>query len=120
MDALSSALSELRAGRISAGHAKALLSLPDDDLVRAALREVVSMDLSVRATERKVKAMMAPRRKPLRSAPPSYPHQAERLTRALGTRVRIEPKARGDRGRIVIEYASADELDRLMHQLGPA
>lgn len=114
------ALGELRAGRISAGHAKALLSLPDDDLIRTALREVVSQDLSVRATERKVKAMMAPKRKPVRAAPPSFPHQAERLTRTLGTRVRIEARAKGERGRIVIEYYSEEELDRLVRQLGPA
>lgn len=114
------ALTELRAGRISAGHAKALLSLPEDEMIRAVLREVIAQDLSVRATERKVKAIMAPRRKRTRTAAPTYPHQAETLTRSLGTRVKIEARARGNRGRIVIEYFSEEELDRLVQHLAQA
>ncbi|MCB9779763.1 MAG: ParB/RepB/Spo0J family partition protein [Alphaproteobacteria bacterium] len=107
------ALAELRAGAISAGHAKALLSLPDDDLIRTVLREVIAQDLSVRATERRVKAIMAPRRKKKRTAAPTYPHLQEKLTRSLGTKVKVEARASGNRGRIVLEWFSPDELDRL-------
>ncbi|RME20789.1 MAG: ParB/RepB/Spo0J family partition protein [Deltaproteobacteria bacterium] len=114
------ALTELRAGRITAGHAKALLALPEDDMIQAVLREIIAEDLSVRATERKVKAIMAPRRKRSRPTPPSYPRQSDDLTRHLGTRVRIEARARGDRGRIVIEYHSAEELDSLVRRLASA
>jgi len=113
-------LSELRAGRISAGHAKALLSLPDDDLIRAALREVLTRDLSVRATEQRVKAILAPRRRPQKPPEPTWPHQTETLTRALGTRVKIESRGRGKRGRILIEYYSEEELDRLVRHLAEA
>lgn len=114
------ALTELRAGRITAGHAKALLSLPDDDLIRTVLRDVLAEDLSVRATERKVKAMLAPRRKRQRAPTPTYPHQSDRLGKALGTRVKIESRAKGSRGRIVIEYYSEEDLDRLVRTLGGA
>lgn len=114
------ALTELRGGRITAGHAKALLSLPDDDLIRTVLRDILAEDLSVRATERKVKAILAPRRKRVKAPPPSYPHQAERLTKVLGTRVKIEGRSRSPRGRIVIEYYTEEELDRLVRTLGEA
>lgn len=114
------ALTELRSGRITAGHAKALLSLPDDDLIRTVLRDILAEDLSVRATERKVKAMLAPRRKRHRTPAPTYPHQSEQLTRALGTRVKIEGRSRSPKGRIVIEYYSREELDRLVQALAEA
>ena len=114
------ALSELRAGRITAGHAKALLSLPDDDLIRAALREVLTRDLSVRATEQRVKAIMAPRRRAKKPPEPTWPHLTEALTRVLGTRVKIEGKSHGKRGRILIEYYSEEELDRLVRRLSEA
>ena len=114
------ALAELRAGRISAGHAKALLALPDDDLLRTVLRDVVKGDMSVRATEQRVKAVLAPRRRKATAAAPSYPHLVERLTRTLSARVKIEGRARSKRGRIVIEYFDEDELDRLVRQLSEA
>lgn len=114
------ALAELRAGRITAGHAKALLSLPDDELIRAALREVIKDDLSVRATEKKVKAIMAPRRRKTSTPAPTYPHLIERLTKHLSTRVKIEGRARSKRGRIVLEYFDEEELDRLVQRLSEA
>ena len=114
------ALAELRAGRISAGHAKALLSLPDDDLIRNVLREVVKGDLSVRATEQRVKAVLAPRRRKAGPPAPVYPHLVERLTRTLSARVKIEGRGSSKRGRIVIEYFDEQELDRLVRQLSEA
>lgn len=114
------ALAELRVGRISAGHAKALLGLPDDDLLRTVLREVVKDDLSVRATEQRVKAVLAPRRRVPAPQAPRFPHLEERIGRTLGSRVKIESKPRGGKGRIVIEYFDEDELDRLVRRLGEA
>ncbi len=110
------ALRELRQGRISAGHAKALLALPEDALIRKALREVVTRDLSVRATERLVQTMTKGTKRQ-RNTRPSYPVLDERLTRSLGTRVKIEANARGSKGRIVIDYFSAEELERLVGKL---
>lgn len=114
------ALAELRVGRISAGHAKALLGLPDDDLLRTVLREVVKDDLSVRATEQRVKAVLAPRRRVASPTAPRFPHLEERIGRTLGSRVKIETRPRGGKGRIVIEYFDEDELDRLVQRLGQA
>jgi ParB family chromosome partitioning protein len=114
------ALSELRTGRISAGHGKALLALSDDEQLRRALTEVLEKDLSVRATERLCSTLLraggGARKNPANS--PLALRLGEQLTRSLGTKVKVEPRARGQRGRIVIDYFSREELDRLMERFG--
>jgi ParB family transcriptional regulator, chromosome partitioning protein len=110
-------LEELRAGQITAGHAKALLPLSEPTVLRKTLREVIKRDLSVRATERMVAAIIKPSRRASKPAEPAYQAATEQLTRSLNTRVRIEPRARGKRGKIVIEYFSPEELTRLVEQL---
>ena len=107
---------ELRAGVISAGHAKALLSLPEDGKMRRALNEVVSKELSVRATERLAQKLLQGRRSK-GTQPAAYRHATALLTSTLATKVRIEPKARGDKGRIVIDYYSKEDLTRLVDWL---
>ena len=110
------ALAELRAGSISAGHAKALLSLPDDALMRKALTDIVKNGLSVRGAERLVQRMMADRRSSI-PKPAAYRHAAALLTSTLGTKVQIQTKARGDRGQITIDFHSKEDLTRLVDWL---
>ena len=112
------ALVELRSGRISAGHAKALLSLADDSSIRRALKDVLTRELSVRATEALCRQLALPQKTKAKTTKPALPDVTERLVRALGTRVRVEPRARGDRGRIVIDWFSREELDRIVHCIG--
>jgi len=107
---------ELRAGVISAGHAKALLSLNDEVRMRKAMAEVVNKDLSVRATEKLVQKMLQHRRSKA-TQPAAHRHAAALLTSTLSTKVRIEPKARGEKGRIVIDYYSKEDLTRLVDWL---
>ena len=111
------ALAELRQGRITAGHAKALLALPDDASIRKALREVVAKELSVRATERLVQSLARPSKRSGTSEKPAFPHLVDRMSRSLGAKVRVESNARGTKGKIVIAYHSPDELDRLVAAL---
>ena len=115
------ALAELRASRISAGHAKALLSLDEDLAIRKALREILTKDLSVRATERLVRTLARPEKQAAARRPRTdYGHLADRLARDLGTKVRVESNTRGTRGRILIEYYSSEDLDRLVTRLSEA
>ncbi len=107
---------ELRSGVISAGHAKALLSLSDDGRMRKAVAEVINKGLSVRATERLVQNLLRPKRSRGQSTP-AYRHATALLTTTLGTKVRIEPKARGNKGKIVIDYYSQEDLTRLVDWL---
>ena len=109
---------EVAAGRLSMGHARALLGLPDEGGQRQVARDVVARNLSVRETESMVKRLgqAAPA---ARSAPPSpdvHTRAAEeRLRLALGARVRINRKGKG--GRIEIDFGSEDELHRLYEYL---
>jgi len=114
------ALEALREGHISAGHARALLPLAGvPDILRQTLREVVSKQLSVRATERLVR-QRRPDASPLAKArdkgsDPVYDRVARLLSDSLHTEVAVKPGRKG--GRIVIRYGDDDELDRLMGHL---
>lgn len=104
--------------KISAGHAKALLSLPDTGQIHRCMREITTRELSVRATEDLVKRTLNPEeKKKKKDDAVAFPEVSSRLEQALGTRVRIEPRGRGKRGRIVIEYFSHEELERLTASL---
>ncbi len=116
----------LESGAITMGHARAVLGLEDAKLEVEAFRRVLEGRLSVRETERLVQRLREGHgRRPGRAlvtgglptpaADRALAHAAERLQRALGTRVEI--RGRGGRGRIVIRYYSNEELDRLLERL---
>lgn len=108
-------------GKLTAGHGRALLALDSEAKMRAAAEQVVARSLSVRATERLVKAMQGGQ-----PAEPKAPSQAEvhlaslaeQLTRNLRVRVRIKPKPKGQGGRLTIDYGSDHDLERLLKLLG--
>jgi ParB family chromosome partitioning protein len=110
---------EVGSGRLSMGHARALLSLTDEADQRRIARDVLARGLSVRETEsvvRKIVEGTSPA--PAAPAKPVDVHTRaaeDRLKLLLGTRVRIV--RRGTRGRIEIEFASEDELIRIYEQL---
>ena len=64
-----------------------------------------------------VSTILKPSRKAAKKAAPAYQAATDQLTRSLNTRVRIEPRARGKRGKIVIEYFSPEELSRIVEQI---
>jgi len=107
-------------GTISAGHARALLSIDDSALRLKLHREIVERGLSVRQTEELVKRVQAEGNAPnvsreTRSTPPKDPNVAnleDSLRRVLGTKVEI--RDRKGRGYIRIEYYSLDDLDRIL------
>ena len=110
--------SEVAAGVLAMGHARALLGLADEAAQRRAARQVVDGNLSVRETEALVKKLSNPPPTPGRKAAPVDVHtQAaqDRLRVVLGTRVRIVRKGR--KGRIEIDFGSEDELQRLFEHL---
>jgi ParB family chromosome partitioning protein len=104
------------AGALSMGHARALLSLPDEAAQLQVGRDVVARQFSVRETEALVKKAIEPA--PPREQPQKDVHTRaaeDKLRFALGTRVRIVRKRKG--GRIEVDFASEDELQRLYEQL---
>ena len=107
---------DLAAGSMSMGHARALLALSDEPTQRRIGRDVVSRQLSVRETEGLVKRETSPRvALPPRRVDPNTRAAEEELKLALGTRVTIIRKGKG--GRIEIQFANEDELQRLFEQL---
>lgn len=109
---------DLAAGRLSAGHARALLGLVDSaPLLRKARDLVVRQELSVRATESLVKKLLKPDAAPAKADQDHAYIQslAEDIQRRLGSRVNIQRK--GKKGRITIEFGSDQELERLLEVL---
>ena len=110
---------EVASGRLSTGHARALLALADEREQRRLARDVIARSLSVRETEAMVKKIAdgAARRQPPEPAPVDVHTRAaeDRLKFLLGTRVRIVRKGPG--GRIEIDFNSEDELIRIYEQL---
>ena len=104
------------AGTIAMGHARAILSLPDETVQLRIGREVVAKQLSVRETEVLVKKTLEPTVE--REEPQKDVHTRaaeERLRFALGTPVRIVRKRSG--GRIEVDFKSEDELQRIFEHL---
>ena len=111
------------AGVLSAGHARALLAVPDPLGQERLAQRVVAEGLSVRATEELVtlgerdQAGAAPVKRGPREPSERARVLAESLTDRLDTRVRVE--AGRSRGKIVIEFASEEDLARIADLLGP-
>ena len=101
---------------LSAGHARALLSLPAEPEQVRALREILKKGLSVRSTELLVKRLKNPgskTRKPGRDE--DIAHLEGKLSRHLVTGVRIRKVKKG--GTIEIRFSSLEELNRLLDVL---
>lgn len=107
---------DVASGVLSMGHARALLALTDEAAQRRVAREVVARGLSVRETEALVRRDGSPPIPPApRKVDPNTRAAEDRLKLALGTRVRIVRKGAG--GRIEIEFANEDELQRVFELL---
>ncbi len=109
---------EVASGRLSMGHARALVALSAEADQRRLSREIIARSLSVRETESMVKkSVESGEAKPTPAKRVDVHTRAaeERLQLALGTRVRIV--RRGARGRIEIGFNSEDELIRIFEQL---
>src|SRR5437762_7919196 len=109
---------DLRGGRLTMGHARALLALTTPAEQLKLPDEILAHDWSVRATEDTVRTATAgrPRRPKQRRRSAELSAVEEALQRALMTRVRIVGGER--QGRIEVAYANADELERLAALLG--
>ena len=101
-------------GTLSAGHARALLALPDAEAQRALARRAIEQGMSVREVEQAVReGETSPSVPSARVSDPHLESLADRLKQHLGTRVAVRSR-RGGKGKIVIDYFSAEELDRLL------
>jgi len=104
-------------GRISEGHARALLALSTPQAQSAALRTILNHGLNVRQTEELVRKLSGqkPVQKAKSSPSPEVIALEERLRNSLGTRVSLKRHRKG--GTITIHYYSDEELDSLIDQI---
>ena len=110
-------------GQLTMGHARAILSLPSDELRRKLANRAMAGRLSVRDVERLVRKYLQEEQKTparTRTKPAHIADLEDKLCRHLGTRVQIDTRKNGQRGQIVIEFDSLDEFDRITETLGIA
>lgn len=113
-------------GRLTVGHAKALLALRQPEEQRMLAERVIRESASVRATEKLVASFLARTGAPAggngksprktESLSPAFQHLQNLLQQRLGTRVIIHHGEK--QGNILIEYYGRDDLDRILQELG--
>jgi len=109
----------LQVGRLSTGHARALLGAEHVDVQRRLARKIIEQDLSVRATERLVKQTTEAR--PARTRALTRPQEGDaniraaenKLRRKFGTQVRIVQSRGEETGKIELEFYNQGDLDRI-------
>jgi ParB family transcriptional regulator, chromosome partitioning protein len=106
-------------GKLGMGHARALLGLEEPDAIAVAARKVAARALSVRATEEMVRRERSPKPSEPKadSKSASVRDVEQRLTRELGARVALHDRGGNAGGRIEIQYANLDDLDRILARL---
>ncbi len=108
----------LRDRKLSMGHARALITVEDEERQEAIFRKAMKNGWSVRRIEKEVRRQESDEKKKEKSSPDDrereaiYKEISSRLRRKLSTKVNIKPKKNG--GEIRIEYYSREELDRLL------
>jgi ParB family chromosome partitioning protein len=111
------------AGVLSAGHARALLAMEHSDQQEALASRIVAEGLSVRATEELValaaadgSGKAAPAKRRAKPHAPALTDLAERLSDRFDTRVRVDIGR--SKGKITIEFATVDDLERIVGIIG--
>ncbi len=108
-------------GQLTMGHARAILALPTDELRRKLANRAMAGRLSVREGERLVRKYLGStekRESVARSRPAHIQDLEIRLSKELGTNVSIETRKNGRCGRIIIEFHSLEEFDRIAEKIG--
>ena len=100
---------------ITTGHARALLAIDDEEQQYILANKIFDEKLSVRETEKLVKALKNPKKEQKIEKVEHtfiYDNLEEKMKNIIGTKVNVSPKANG-KGKIEIEYYSEDELERI-------
>ena len=110
----------LISGDLTTGHAKAILSLNDDDTKHKLANKAMAGRLSVREVENLARKILTGQSAAttVRSKPSHIEDLENKLTSLLGTKVLINTNKNGYKGKITIEFYSLDEFDRITDRLG--
>jgi ParB family transcriptional regulator, chromosome partitioning protein len=111
---------DMISGKLSMGHARALLGLEEARQAQALCKEIFKEDLTVRQTEKRVNKLKQPApTKPVSLVDKKnifFKDLEKELERKLGTKVEISPKKKG--GKLVVTYYSDDDLERIQNLIG--
>jgi ParB family chromosome partitioning protein len=113
-------LALVESAKLSFGHAKALMGLDSPEAVLRLAKQAVQLSMSVRQVEGSVYNLMHPEPavlKPERVLDPNVREAEQQLQRSLGLRVQIQDKH--GKGKIVLEYKSLEDFDRVLEMLTP-
>jgi ParB family transcriptional regulator, chromosome partitioning protein len=113
----------VRDGKLSMGHARAIIGLEHIDQQLYAFRETMEKGLSVRQVEQLVKNMLSEHEKPGLTKtttpvklPPAYKRIEDNMASHLSTKVKLDRKRNG-KGKIVIEFYNDSDLERIMEKM---
>ena len=110
-------LTLVESGALSAGHARTLLALPKKNDALALAQEIVRDGLSVRETERRVKAMTAPKRSRSPQKRDTFFDEAElSMSQCLGRKAKVHLRGK-EKGSVEIEFFSKEDLSKLLNSL---
>jgi ParB family chromosome partitioning protein len=112
-------------GVLTYGHARALLPLEDVTLQQSLMDEIAASGMSVREVEQRVRQLLKRSSKPASTSKPQAARAisvemgaiADRMRRALGTKVQIKPTGDDKGGRIEVAYYSDEDLERILELL---
>jgi ParB family chromosome partitioning protein len=113
----------VRDGRLSMGHARAIIGLDMIDQQLYVFREVQQKGLSVRQVEQLVKDMQAGKesndktKQVAQKLPPAYKRIEDNMASHFSTKVKMDRKKNG-KGAVVIEFYSDTDLERIMEKMG--
>jgi len=110
------AIRALKDSIITEGHAKAILSLENPEKQRALLDLIIKNHWTVRQTESKTKEITSKPYKRLSSIDPEIKELEDKLAMVMGTKVKVT-KSGGEGGKIIIDYYSSDELNKIINNL---
>ncbi len=108
----------IRNGNISAGHGRAILSLENPEDQQALFKQIVNNRLSVRQAEEAAKHFKSPKEISISKEPKTLPNNLRRaektLADALALKVEIKSSAKGDKGKIVLNFDNEEELEKIL------
>lgn len=108
----------IRNGDISAGHGRAILSLENPEDQQALFKQIVNNRLSVRQAEEAAKHFKSPKEIFISKEPKTLPNNLRRaektLADALALKVEIKSSAKGDKGKIVLNFDNEEELEKIL------
>ena len=108
----------IRNGDISAGHGRAILSLENPDDQQALFKQIVNNRLSVRQAEEAAKHFKSPKEISISKEQKTLPNNLRRaektLADALALKVEIKSSAKGDKGKIVLNFDNEEELEKIL------